>query len=345
MTPTTLDVGTTTEDLERYLAQHHLIGAGLKREGMAPPRKGNTAAHWSWDGIHRGLLRSGEIVTVGPDGMTGMRSVVGIEARQFPVHMNAQILMPGERTECHRTMRSETRLVLEAPPEAVFVCEFEAYPMERGDVVISPPWTWHDHWNPGASPALWVDAYDDGHYRGGSMNEKLPNGALYQDVTRPPGYGQATLGHARRPIDSPVFPLPPVCYRWRDTKAALDALREAGEGHDPYDGLSLMLASPVDNGPTLPTFAWHVQLLAAHEETLAHRHNSTTFYCVFEGEGATLIEDDRLEWHTGDIFAVPAWKWHSHENASPDDTILFSVDDWPAMKKLGYYVIEHSASQ
>src|SRR6266550_2584844 len=91
------DVGTTHEDRERFLADYHLVGAGLRREGRASPRTGNTAAHWSWEGIYKGLMRSGEIVTVGPNGMTGMRSVTGIEARKFPIWMNAQILMPGER--------------------------------------------------------------------------------------------------------------------------------------------------------------------------------------------------------------------------------------------------------
>jgi hypothetical protein len=123
------DVGTTHEDLERFLAAHHLIGTGLRRDGSVTPRQGNTAAHWKRDGIYRGLMRSGEIVTVGPDGMTGMRSVVGVEARNFPIWMNAQILMPGERTQAHRNLRSETRLVWEAPKDAVFVCEYEAYPM------------------------------------------------------------------------------------------------------------------------------------------------------------------------------------------------------------------------
>jgi hypothetical protein len=27
------DVGTTHEDLERFLAGHHMVGAGLRREG------------------------------------------------------------------------------------------------------------------------------------------------------------------------------------------------------------------------------------------------------------------------------------------------------------------------
>ena len=63
-------------------------------------------------------MRSGEIVTVGPGGMTGMRSVTGIEATRFPIWMNVQILMPGERTQGHRNMRNETRLVCEAPRDA-----------------------------------------------------------------------------------------------------------------------------------------------------------------------------------------------------------------------------------
>ncbi|HLG70245.1 MAG TPA: cupin domain-containing protein [Chloroflexota bacterium] len=342
-TPAALDVGSTLQDLERYLAEHHLLGAGLPREAKPAPRHGNAAAHWDWAVVRSGLLQSGRIVTVGPDGMTGMRSVVGVEARQFPIHMNAQILMPGERTECHRTMRSETRLVVEAPPEAVFVCEFEAFPMERGDVVISPMWTFHDHWNPGTTPAIWVDAYDDGHYQGAPMNEKLPNGALYQEVTRPAGYSQTTLGHARRPDGGRPFPLPPMHYRWRDTSAALRALQAEGAS-DACDGVYLMLASPVDNGPTLPTFAWHAQLLSPGQRTRAHRHNSTAWYHVFEGSGATVIEGERLEWSKGDLFAIPAWKWHYHDVSSTGESILFSVDDWPAMTALGHYWKEEAAA-
>lgn len=335
------DVGTSTEDLERYLAEYHLTGAGLRREGVAPPRKGNTAAHWSWEAIRAGLMRSGQIVTVGPDAMTGMRSVTGIETRGFPIWMNVQILMPGERTQGHRNMRSETRLVCEAPREAVFVCDFEAFPMERGDVVISPSWTFHDHWNQGTEPAFFVDAYDNG-YMGASINERLPKDSPYQEVSRPEGYAVKALGLGQSSGES-VFPLPVVRYPWADTQTALQALRESEVEGDPYDGVRLMFRSPVDGGPTLPTMAWHVQLLGPHQKTLAHRHNSNAFYHVFQGEGATVIEGERLKWHKGDIFAIQPWKWHYHENALADDTILFSVDDWPAKQKLGFYLKEEAA--
>ena len=78
------------------------------------------------------------------------------------------------------------------------------------------------------------------------------------------------------------------------------------------------------------------------QKTLPHRHNSTTFYFAFEGEGAVVIENERLQYQQGDIFAVPAWTWHHHENTHNEDTILFSIDDWPAMKKLGFYMKEEA---
>lgn len=338
----TSDVGATVEDLNRFLAEYHLVGAGLRRDG--DKRSGKTARHWQWEGIYPALMQSGKVVTVGPGGMAGMRTIAGVEAYNTHMWMDYQILMPGERTQAHRTMRSETRLVWQAPPGAVFVCEFEAYPMERGDVVITPPWTYHDHFNEGSEPAIWIDAFDNGYYHGASMNGRLPGDAPYQDITRPPGYTRNTLGHVRRWSDEPPFPLPPMRYPWRDTWDALAALRETETPPDPYDGLHLMFASPVDQGPTLPTIAWHVQLLTAGQRTLAHRHNSTTFCNVFEGEGATIIEGERMEWRKGDLFAVPPWTWHSHENTSGGDAILFSVDDWPAMKKLGFYRREPAAS-
>lgn len=267
-----------------------------------------------------------------------MRSVTGVEARGCPVYMNTQVLMPGERTEAHRNLRSETRLVVEATPGAVFVCEFEAYPVDRGDIVISPPWTYHDHYNGGLGPLIFVDGYDNGYNPNVNVNEKLPDGKLYEEITRPEGYTRRAYSHSRSVSDKQPFPLPPMHYPWKDTESALATIREAGDASDPYDGVLLMFASPVDGGATLPTMAWQVQLLSPEQKTLSHRHNSTTFYHVFEGEGCTVIDGERLEWGKGDIFGVPPWTWHRHENTSRDDTLLFSVDDWPAMKKLGFFM-------
>ena len=314
---------------------------GLRRDGRAAPRQGNTAAHWQWDGIYRGLMRSGEIVTVGPNGMTGMRSVVGIEARKFPIWMNAQILMPGERTQAHRNLRSETRLVCQAPKDAVFVCEYEAYPMERGDVVISPAWTFHDHWNKDTTPAIWIDGYDNGYNPNVNINERMPNDEPYEEIKKPPAYGQRTLGLARPISNEAPFPLPPMRYPWADTHAALMALRENGES-DPYDGVLIMLASPVDGGPTLPTIAWQAQLFSQEAKNPAAPAQQHDLLLRVRRRRRRDHRRRAVGISKGDIFAVPAWNWHHHENTRSDDTILFSIDDWPAMKKLGFYMKEEA---
>lgn len=345
------DVGATLEELEQYLSERQLRGSGLpgarERRPAAPSRTGPAGGHWKWADIHAGLLQSGSLVTLGPSGMTEMRTVSPQAGPQCPISLGAQILMPGERTRAHRNMKNETRLVWEAPAGAFFVCEYEAFPMQRGDVVVSPTWTYHDHWNDGDAPAIWIEGFDNGYATlgeaGPALNQRFPADAPYQAIRKREDFALKTLGHVRQRSGEPVYPLPPMRYPWGDTQAALKALQESEVDGDPFDGLHLTFTSPVDGGPTLPTIAWHIQLLNVRQKTLAHRHNSSTYYCVFEGEGVTTIEDERIEWGPGDLFLVPPWKWHSHQSTGSADAILFSIDDWPAMTKLGFYKKEEEA--
>ena len=32
--------------------------------------------------------------------------------------------------------------------------------MERGDVILTPSWHWHDHGNEGQNPVIWLDGLD-----------------------------------------------------------------------------------------------------------------------------------------------------------------------------------------
>lgn len=342
------------EELNEWMRERGLSGAWLRvgLEGQPPPQtpserrdapspiQASTGAYVvRWADLYPALLRSGELVPL-PYGPMEMRTAGGRHpgAAPRPISMNAQILMPGERTRSHRNTKNETRLVVNAPVGAVFVCEGEAFPMERGDVIISPTWTNHDHYNGGTEPAVWVDSYDVGYSSMGvELNERFSVDDPYQKITKSDGYALKTLGRLGLVRAQSNFPRPPVRYPWTETYAALTALRENEVDEDPYEGFQLMFRNPVDGGPTLPTFAWHVQLLTGRRKTATHRHNSTTFYHVFQGEGVTVVEGERLEWSQGDIFLVPPWTWHHHENHLSEDAVLFSVDDWPARSTLGFY--------
>lgn len=351
--------GLDLDELNDWMRERNLSGAWMRvgRDGQpaaqpAPsPQTASFASSLSgacvvkWADLYPALLRGGELVPL-PYGPMEMRTAGGRAPGSVsrPITMNAQILMPGERTRAHRNMKNETRLVLDAPAEAVFVCEGEAFPMERGDVVVSPTWTDHDHYNAGTKPAIWIDSYDMGYSSTGvELNERYAKDDPYQKIGKAEGYGLRTLGRVGPILRQPLYPRPPVRYPWSETGAALDAMRDAEVEEDPYEGIHLMFKSPVDGGPTLPTFAWHVQLLTPHRKTGTHRHNSTTYYHVFQGEGSTVVEGETFEWTQGDIFLVPPWTWHHHENRLSEDAILFSVDDWPARTALGFYSEEKAS--
>jgi gentisate 1,2-dioxygenase len=72
-------------------------------------------------------------------------------------------------------------------------------------------------------------------------------------------------------------------------------------------------------------------------ETRAHRQASCAVYYVFEGEGRSVIDGRVFEWAKGDFFVVPSYFWHEHACTGKEPAILFSLQDFPAMKNLGIY--------
>jgi gentisate 1,2-dioxygenase len=51
----------------------------------------------------------------------------------------------------------------------------------------------------------------------------------------------------------------------------------------------------------------------------------------------TKVSVNEFNWEKSDLFVVPSWQWHSHENATDEDAILFSISDRPSTEALGLY--------
>ena len=45
---------------------------------------------------------------------------------------------------------------------------------------------------------------------------------------------------------------------------------------------------------------------------------------VVRGHGCTVVNETHLDWGPGDIFIVPNWSWHAHENAAASLGVLSS---------------------
>jgi gentisate 1,2-dioxygenase len=247
------------------------------------------------------------------------------------------MVRPGEFAPAHRHTMGAIRFVVEGRGAATVV-EGEPLPMEPGDLITTPSWSWHDHVNNGNTPIIWLDGADGPmlhYYQAGFAN---PFHERQQPVSKPVGWSQKTF-NVLRPQSSPLPPSsiyrPPYRYAWTDTEKAFASIAEAPG--DPYDGMLLRYSDPIGGGSTLPTMNCEIQMLRPGEKGRSHRHTYTVVYHAFRGSGTTWIGEQKFDWEQGDSFVAPLWNWHSHENKSREPAILFSINDRPAIEALGFF--------
>jgi len=320
--------------LDEWLKERHLNGH-WRGMGERPEFRPYL---WKWADIYDGLMKATELVPMDdtPRRTIQLRNPSLGDRMSSTIHMSVQCVMPGEIAKAHRHTAAAVRFVIQGEPGADTVVEGEPFPMRSGDLITTPNWTWHDHYNRSDEPVIWLDGLDSRLVSiGQGLQENFPQDQ--QPIERPAGYSAQTLGRARPSWLQSEHPTPPFRYPWEETYATLMALKAQENEGDPCDGLRLLYTHPLNGGPTLPTFACELQLLQGHQQTAAHRHICTTIYQAFRGSGVTEVDGERLEWSQGDIFVVPPWTWHKHENTQGQDSILYSMSDWPALSALGLY--------
>jgi gentisate 1,2-dioxygenase len=90
----------------------------------------------------------------------------------------------------------------------------------------------------------------------------------------------------------------------------------------------------------VPALGCYLQLLRPGVRTRAHRETSSAVYHVVEGRGFTEIDGERHDWGEGDFFAIPPRARHAHGNEGTAPAILYSVQDVPLLRALGFYRVE-----
>jgi gentisate 1,2-dioxygenase len=64
-------------------------------------------------------------------------------------------------------------------------------------------------------------------------------------------------------------------------------------------------------------------------------------YQVATGRGWSEVGGQRFEWQEKDIFCVPSWTPYRH--GAYEESVLFSFNDFPAMRALGLWREENLA--
>jgi gentisate 1,2-dioxygenase len=245
------------------------------------------------------------------------------------------IVNPGEVARAHRHNMAAIRFVVQGKG-AYTAVDGEKFFMEEGDLILTPNWTWHDHHNESEDPIIWLDGLDGPLIQSLNVLFFEESATPEQAITRMTGESLSRMGFARSTKkDESHGRGVPFRYGWKETYAALKALRESDR--DPYDGRLLRYINPATGQYTYPTMSCEVQLLNSKERTETHRHTSTAIYHVCKGQGRTRVGERYLEWQKGDSLVIPLWQWHAHENLGHDEAVLFSINDRPIMESLHLY--------
>jgi gentisate 1,2-dioxygenase len=240
---------------------------------------------------------------------------------------NIQILLPGEKARPHRHTMNALRFVLEGSG-ATTIVDGKACPMEEGDLILTPSWTWHEHIHEGAEPIVWLDALDVPfqRYMGTGAFEPGPVADMPETVADAafavanvvPDTNYATKDY------SPVFR-----YPYATAAAAVAVAPPARDS-----SRRVRYVNPLTGGSGMAMMDCFLVQLDPDAITLPFRTTANSVCCVVEGSGESQVGDDTIRWNKHDIFTLPQGNRIVHKS-SGGTARLFQVSDRDMYARLG----------
>jgi len=293
---------------------------------------------WAWNDVYPQLLRSGELISA----EEAERRVLVLENPGLPgksqvtdtLYGGLQLILPGETAPAHRHSQSALRFVLHGTG-AYTAVDGEKTPMQRGDFIITPHWTWHDHGHEGSEPVVWLDGLDVPLVTFLRAGFREQHAEKVQVTTRVAGESAARFGSGLMPIDfdrgnhtSPLF-----SYPYLRSREAIEILGRT-TAPDPHLGICLKYVNPATGGWAMPTIGTTLRYYPRGLATRPYRSTDSVVLVGLEGRASVRIGGSQpFAIGPNDIVAVPGWSDWSVE--AHEDTVLFSYSDRPVHEKLG----------
>jgi gentisate 1,2-dioxygenase len=296
-------------------------------------------ALWKYREIRPYVMESGKVITA----KEAIRRVLVLENPGLrgqscitrSLYCGLQLILPGEIAPSHRHTQSALRFIVEGSG-AYTAVDGERTTMHPGDFIITPPWTWHDHGNPGNEPVVWMDGLDMQIvqlFDAGFM-ETFPEDV--QPVNRNEGDSYARYGANLAPLEGlPAAKTSPIFnYPYARSRETLDTLSRNGDP-DACHGWKMQFINPLSGGPAMPTMGSFIQLLPKGFSSSPYRSTDATVYSVVEGAGRVNIGKQSFAFEPRDSFVVPSW--HPLAFETEGQCVLFSYSDRPAQLALGLW--------
>lgn len=305
------------DSLERLFADARTKNADplwIEMEAMVPPNPAPSAraAIWRYAEMRPLLERAGDLVgTADAERRVFMLTNPALRPPYTTdtLYAGLQLIRPGEVARAHRHVAFALRFIVEGH-QAYTAVGGEKVVMERGDLVLTPSWEYHDHGNESPDPMIWLDGLDLPLLHAIRVNFA----EAYHEERYP---SEAARGASR------------LRYPWAEMQPRLDAEPGAfAECEYPHRENGGAIAS------TLGAAALRVD---AGATTAPLRETASAIYHVIEGRGESRIGDTTLAWERGDTFCIPSWTRTTHTNAGDARAYLFRFDDRPLLRALSWY--------
>jgi gentisate 1,2-dioxygenase len=266
-----------------------------------------------------------------------------------------QLLNPGERAYTHRHSANAFRFILESPTEGAYtVVQGRQLPMQPGDLILTPNWTWHDHHNQGKSPAIWFDGLDAlmafwigaGFFQefedeGSSIKQEKEayqkSDKSVDDVTARFGSGLvpsegSTIGGGVPDADNPM-----LYYSYTNVRKQLVKLSEIIEG-SPHEGVVLRYVNPINGKSIFQSMDTSLRLVKPKKELKSARRTENIIFITMEGTPTfELSNGSKFETEPFDVVAIPSWTEYAIKNPHDKPAIIFAYSDKPVFEYLGQY--------
>lgn len=302
-------------------------------------------AHWTAEQIREGLDLIGKKIALDPGGVRRTIRLCnpGLDFGTTPTFWaSVQYIRPGEVATAHRHTANALRFIMEGEGADTIV-DGEKYEFNKGDLVLTPSWSFHDHEHKGEQPMIWLDVLDINLVR-------RMEAVFFEAFDQPRHPVNDILDGSFREFGSGIMrPVRPRHMRFENPllvypmARAEDAVMQAASlPPDPHFDTALEYRNPLNGEPALPTMGTMMQRLRPGVELRPQRHTGSLLNYVIRGHGQTQFNDRNVEWSTGDFVAIPPWTDYAHQNLSHhDDALMFQVNDFPALTSLKLWRAEY----
>jgi gentisate 1,2-dioxygenase len=296
---------------------------------------------WRYADVRPNLLRAGELA---PIEKAERRVLVlcnpglGLENMQATpsIYIGLQLILPGETAPNHRHTPMAVRFVIEGKG-GYTVVQGEKLPMEKGDLILTPPKLWHQHGHEGTEPVIWLDALDLPLIYGLEASYAI-EGEM-QAVTDPHNASTARFRQggivpyaslSQRRDDYPLLRFP-----WHEVRQTLTGLAGVTPKGEP---VHVAYVNPETGRECMATLGFSALMLRPGEELRLRRRSPSAVFHVVEGSGTATVDGQAMAFGESDTFAAPTHAEIRLANASgKTPAFVFIVDDAPLHRKLGFY--------